>query len=55
MNSFDSRLPKTTTLTNSHTAAMLMNRVARQLGVQDMTKGFYSDFNDEVKAFLLGE
>lgn len=42
------------TLTNSHTVAMQMNRIAREAGVSDTTEGFFSKFNDEVKEFLLG-
>lgn len=45
---------KSATLTNSLTAVVQMNRFARQFDVQDQTKGFYSDFNDEIKEFLLG-
>ncbi|MCH4889558.1 hypothetical protein EZV73_18395 [Acidaminobacter sp. JC074] len=43
---------KTATLTNSITAAMQINRISRAGGVSHMSKGFYSDLNDEVKDFL---
>jgi hypothetical protein len=46
---------KFVTLTNSVTAAMQINRISRRTGNENMSKAFYSDFNDEVKAFLNAE
>ena len=43
---------KTATLTNSVTAAMQINRISRAGGIGDLSKGFYSDLNEEVKVFL---
>ena len=53
---FDSsQMKKTATLTNSMVAAMQINRIARNGGVSDVSKAFFSDLNDEVRAFLFGE
>lgn len=46
------RPKKFVTLTNSVTAAMQINRLSRSSGTENMSKAFYSDFNDEVKAFI---
>ncbi len=43
---------KFVTLANSVTAAMQINRLARNNGWGHNTKGFYSDMNDEVQAFI---
>jgi hypothetical protein len=48
----DERRKKFVTLTNSVTAAMQINRISRSSGTENMSKAFYSDFNDEVKAFI---
>lgn len=36
---------------NSVTAAMQINRLSKSSGTEHMSKAFYSNFNDEVKAF----
>jgi len=46
---------KFVTLTNSVTAAMQINRISRSSGTENISKAFYSDFNDEVKAFINAE
>lgn len=46
------RPKKFVTLTNSVTAAMQINRLSRNSGIENISKAFYSDFNDEVKAFI---
>lgn len=51
----DERPKKFVTLTNSVTAAMQINRISRSTGNENMSKAFYSDFNDEVKAFINAE
>jgi hypothetical protein len=51
----DGRPKKFVTLTNSVTAAMQINRISRSSGTENMSKAFYSDFNDEVKAFINAE
>lgn len=43
------------TLTNSITAALQINRIARNSGVESLSKAFYGDLNDEVKAFIDAE
>lgn len=40
------------TLTNSAIKTMQTNRVSKEFGLEDISKAFNSDFNDEVKAFL---
>ncbi|MFF2912055.1 hypothetical protein [Paenibacillus sp. NPDC057934] len=51
----DGKPKKFVTLTNSVTAAMQINRISRRTGNENMSKAFYSDFNDEVKAFINAE
>lgn len=51
----DARSKKFVTLTNSVTATMQINRLSRSSGTENMSKAFYSDFNDEVKAFINAE
>lgn len=51
----DERPKKFVTLTNSVTAAMQINRLSRNNGAENISKAFYSDFNDEVKAFIKAE
>jgi hypothetical protein len=51
----EGRPKKFVTLTNSVTAAMQINRISRSSGTEKMSKAFYSDFNDEVKAFINAE
>ncbi|MFC3749556.1 hypothetical protein [Paenibacillus sp. GCM10012306] len=51
----DERPKKFVTLTNSVTAAMQINRISRRTGNENMSKAFFSDFNDEVKAFIDAE
>lgn len=46
---------KFVTLMNSVIAAMQINRLSRGSGTENMTKVFYSDFNDEVKTFINAE
>jgi len=43
---------KVASLTNSHTAAMQINRISRAAGISDISKAFFNDMNDEVRAFL---
>ncbi|MFF2019726.1 hypothetical protein [Paenibacillus sp. NPDC058177] len=43
------------TLTNSVTAAMQINRISRRTGNENRSKAFYSEFNEEVKAFINAE
>ncbi len=43
---------KVVSLTNSHTAAMQINRISRVAGISDISKAFFNDMNDEVRAFL---
>ncbi|MEQ8199767.1 MAG: hypothetical protein ABRQ27_17485 [Clostridiaceae bacterium] len=49
------RPKKFITLTNSVIAAMQINRLSRNSGTENISKAFYSDFNDEVKAFINAE
>lgn len=51
----DEKPKKTVTLTNSITAAMQINRLSKNSGTENISKAFYSDFNDEVKAFINAE
>lgn len=51
----DGKPKKFVTLTNSVTAAMQINRISRSSGTENISKAFYSDFNDEVKAFINAE
>ena len=51
----DEKPKKTVTLTNSVTAAMQINRLSKNSGAENISKAFYSDFNDEVKAFISAE
>lgn len=48
----DGRPKKFVTLTNSVLAAMQINRLSRTSGTENMSKAFYSDFNDEVETFI---
>lgn len=45
---------KMATLTSSSITAMQTNRVSKNSGLEATSKAFNSDFNDEVKRFLLG-
>lgn len=46
---------KIATLTNSAVTTMQMNRHTKVAGLESWAKAFNSDFNDDVKAFLLNE
>ncbi len=45
---------KTATLTSSAITTMQTNRLSKKHGFANTSKAFHSDFNDEVKRFLLG-
>ena len=45
---------KIATLTNSVSTTMQMNRVTKEINMEEWAKAFNSEFNEEVKAFLLG-
>ncbi|PAB59292.1 hypothetical protein [Anaeromicrobium sediminis] len=44
---------KMATLTNSVITTMQINRISKSNGIEKWSKAFNSEFNDEVKAFLL--
>lgn len=44
---------KTATLTSSTITTMQTNRLSKLYGMENVSKAFNSDFNDEVKEFLL--
>lgn len=44
---------KMATLTNSAITTMQINRVSKSNGIEEWSKAFNTDFNDEVKGFLL--
>jgi len=44
---------KMATLTNSTVKSMQLNRLSKNYGLEASSKAFSSDFNDQVKAFLL--
>ncbi|MCT4631419.1 MAG: hypothetical protein N4A76_01630 [Firmicutes bacterium] len=42
------------TLTNSIITTMQINRISKSNGIEEWSKAFNSEFNDEIKGFLLG-
>lgn len=44
---------KIATLTSSMVTTMQTNRLSKEHGLEDTSRAFNSDFNDEVKSFLL--
>ena len=48
----DEKPKKYATLTDNVIAAMQINRLSKTNGTESMSKAFYSDFNDEVRAFI---
>ncbi|MNW66168.1 hypothetical protein D3C74_446130 [compost metagenome] len=45
---------KVATLTSDVVAAMQINRLSRSNGTDKMSKAFCSDFDESVRAFLMG-
>lgn len=45
---------KMATLTNSAITTMQINRISKSNGIAEWSKAFNSEFNEEVKQFLLG-
>jgi hypothetical protein len=52
--SIDLPVKKTATLTNSAITTMQINRISKNGGMEEWSKGFNCDFNDEVREYLLG-
>jgi hypothetical protein len=46
---------KMATLTNSAIKTMQTNRLSKEYGLENSSRAFYSEFNDEVKAFLFAK
>lgn len=50
----DLPVKRTATLTNSAITTMQINRISKAGGMEEWSKGFNYDFNNEVKEYLLG-
>lgn len=45
---------KMATLTSTAITSMQLNRLSKEFGMEKISKGFNSEFTDEIKAFILG-